>query len=215
MNLWNRLKVLKLFLQLVQDPNRTDLIFKGVAIFSKNPDVPPIKAIESLILSDEIFKIMHQENYIPQAPALEDLAKLPENSFGYAVYQHMNTNGLGFETFPVLPSRRPIHYMSTRIYQDHDLWHTLLGYGITVEDELAIQAFSVAQFRSPISTMLIAGGLLHLLGKNPLRAVDGLHKVVEGYNTGKKSKFLLSVRLHELFPKPLTEVRQVCGIAAN
>ncbi len=75
---------------------------------------------------------------------------MPQNSFGYALFQHMNTNKLGFDLWPRLDSDRPIDYLSTRIYQDHDLWHALLGLGVEIEDELALQAFGVAQYHSPI-----------------------------------------------------------------
>jgi ubiquinone biosynthesis protein Coq4 len=213
MSLWNRLKIFLLFIQLVRDPNRTDLIFRGVAIVAKNPGLPAIKAVEQCVLANETFKSMYDENYVPTAPSLEVLSKLPQESFGYALFQHMNSHGLSFEIFPKVKYTRPIQYLSTRLYQDHDLWHALLGYGVEVEEELAIQAFGVAQFQSPVGTMLIAGGLLHLLRKNPSRAVLALKKINEGYTLGKSSRFLPAIRLHELFAKPLREVRELCGVA--
>jgi hypothetical protein len=41
----------------------------------------------------------------------------------------------------------------------------------------------------------------------PLKIIRDLSSAI-----GKRAPFLLSVRLHDLFPKPLTEVRQICGI---
>jgi ubiquinone biosynthesis protein Coq4 len=213
MKFWNRLRIMKIFFQLVRNPNRTDLIFEGVRIFSNDRNQEPVKAIEEIVLADEGFRSMYIESYVPNPPALNDLAALPENSFGRALYQHMKSNNLRFDLFPRLESRRPIEYLSTRIYQDHDLWHALLGYGVEVEDELAIQAFGVAQYQSPIGTMIIAGGLLHLLGLSPKRAVLAFKKINEGYNLGRRSPFLLPVRLHDLLPRPLSEVRELCGVA--
>lgn len=216
MNFWNRLRAIKMFFQLVKNPNRTDLIFKGVAIASEDVNQELVKTIEQLVLSDKPFQVMYTENYIPDLPQLKILAGLPEQSFGKALYKHMNDNNLDFKMFfnqnLNLDLKRPIYYLSTRIYQDHDLWHVLLGYGTDVEDELAIQAFGVAQFHSPIGVVIIAGGLLHLLGKNPARAVDAFRKINEAYQLGRKTKFLLSVRIHELLPRPLNEVRQMCGL---
>lgn len=212
MSLWMRIKLLRLFIQLVINPNRTDLIFRGVDIVSKDPNQQALKTIEQHVLKNQTFRQMHQEHYIPVPPRLDALKNLPADSFGAAVYHHMRTNDLGFEIFPRSDSSRPVKYLSDRIYQDHDLWHALLGYGVEVEDELAVQAFGVAQFQSPIATMLIAGGLLHLLRKDPMRAVAAFNKVVEGYNLGKNAQFLLSVKLHDLFAKPLLEVREICGL---
>jgi ubiquinone biosynthesis protein Coq4 len=212
MNLWDRLRIMKSYFQLVRDPNRTDLIFKQVKILTKNPNEPGIKAIEELSLSNPTFKAMFTDRYLPDSPKLETLAQLPENSFGRALYNHMHANNLSFDIFPRIHSDRAIDYLTTRLYQDHDLWHVLLGCGVEVEDELAIQAFGVAQYHSPVGTMIISGGLLHLLSKNPLRAVEAVKKVAEFYVIGQRAKFLPSVRLHEHFPKPLAEVRALCNL---
>jgi ubiquinone biosynthesis protein Coq4 len=213
MGFWDRLRILKMFIQLVKNPTRTDIIIRGIDIASKAPNQARIQFIENIVMSNEKFKAMYEENYVPDPPQLQDLAQLPADSFGYAVYNHMNRNHLTFSVFPKIPSRRVVHYLSTRLYQDHDLWHALLGYGVEIEDELAIQAFGVAQYQSPIAVMLIAGGLLHLLGKDPLRAVKAFQKMNQTYNIGKKAPLILTVRLHDLFAKPLDEVRQICGVA--
>jgi ubiquinone biosynthesis protein Coq4 len=212
MTIWNRARIFKIFVQLIRNPNRTELIFKGVDIVSADPDQEPLKAIEHLVLSDVGFKAMYDQNYVPTQPSMKMLQSCPPESFGEALYKHMRDNGLDFDLFPRYDSERPIKYLTTRIYQDHDLWHALFGYGTTVEDELAIQAFGVAQFQSPIALMLIAGGLLHLLGASPKRAIDAFRKVNEVYALGKRAPFLLSIRLHDLLPKPLADVRQICGI---
>jgi ubiquinone biosynthesis protein Coq4 len=210
MGFWNQLRVLRIFIQLVRNPNRTDLIFKGVEIASSDQNQEPLKAVEQKVLSNPDFKAMYDKGYLPSPPSLDGLANLAPGTFGYALYEHMKNNSLNFDLFPQLDVKNPINYLSARIYQDHDLWHALLGYGVEVEDELAIQAFGVAQFSSPIGTMIIAGGLLHLLSKNPLRAVEAFKKVNAGYNMGMKAKFLLGVRLHDLFAEPLEEVRLMC-----
>jgi ubiquinone biosynthesis protein Coq4 len=213
MTVWNRFKILKLMIQLIFNPNRTDLIFKGVDIVSQDPHHKAVKDIEAVVMANNEFKTMYDQNYVPTAPLLENLARCPTDSFGRAVYDHMHSNGLTFDLFPRLESRRPVHYLSTRIYQDHDLWHVLLGYGVKVDDELAIQAFGVAQFQSPIAIMLVAGGLIHLLVKNPPDAIAAFKKVNEGYALGRRIPFLLTARLHDYFARPLKELRAQWGIA--
>lgn len=213
MRLWNKLRILKISLQLIRDPNRTDLVFKGVDIFANDGDQVPLRAVEETVMANEKFREMYAEKYAPAAPSLQKLALLPEGTFGHAVHAHMAANGLNFELFPRFEAHRPVQYLSARIYQDHDLWHALMGYGVEVEDELAIQAFGVAQFRSPVGVMLVAGGLIHLLGKSPQRAIEAFRKITEAYALGKRAPFLLSVRLHDLFTRPLDEVRRLSGIA--
>lgn len=212
MNFWNKLCATKLFIQLVINPNRTDLIFKGIDLVSRNPEQEPLKVIARVVLSHDNFRAMFEQRYIPEIPSLTALSTLPKGTFGHALYLHMTTNNLDFGTFPRVESDQVIIYASTRIYQDHDLWHTILGYGVSVEDELGLQSFGVAQYHSPLGALLVAGGLLHLLVKNPARALDAFRKVADGYYLGKKARFLLGLRLHELFSKPLGEVREICGV---
>ena len=51
MTLLNRLRILKIFVQLIRDPRRTELIFQGVQIFSHNPDQTQVKVIEDMVLA--------------------------------------------------------------------------------------------------------------------------------------------------------------------
>ena len=212
LSLMNRIKTTHLFFRLVKDPKRTDLIFKGVDIISNDKDQSVVdKLVKGIFVHDE-FRRMYESRYMPEVPKMEDLAKKPEGSFGRAVYQHMKENNLDFNLFPKLQSNRPVDYISARVYQDHDLWHALLGYSTRVDDELGLQGVTVAQLGSPLGVALIAGGILHLLTKQPLSAVGALQKVSDGYQLGKRSKFLLNVKLHELFDRPLEEVQALCGV---
>jgi ubiquinone biosynthesis protein COQ4 len=213
MKLWNRINLLRIFFQLVKNPNRTDLIFKAVDVLSHEPNNPVVLELERKMMENDKLRAMYETNYRPEVPAMETLARLPENSFGKRLHAHLMENDLDLNLFPRFVCRRPVEYMSFRIYQDHDLWHVLLGLGVSVEDEIALQAFGVAQYNSPIGAMLVAGGLLHLLIRDPMRAVKALGQVAEGYNLGKRAPFLLGLRLHEMFGRPIQEVRQICGVA--
>lgn len=212
LSLMNQIKATHLFFKLVKDPNRTELIFKGVDIVSSDKDQSVVQKLADKILANEEFRQQYESHYMPETPQLESLAQMPEGSFGQAVYQHMKANNLDFNLFPKLNSERAVDYITARIYQDHDLWHALLGYSTRVEDEMSLQAFGVAQYGSPIGVVLIAGGILHLLKKDPLEAVAAFKKAADGYQLGLKAKFLLNIKLHEMFERPIEEVRGECGI---
>lgn len=213
MTFWDKLRIFGIFIRVQRNPERTDLIIKGIDIASNDPNHEALKEVEKKVLSIESFRSMFERNYLPEPPSMKVLRDCPEGSFGHALFKHMDENCLGFEVFPRYDSHRLIKYLTTRIYQDHDLWHTVLGYGVSIEDELAIQAFAFAQYQSPIALMLMSGGILNLLRKNPKKAIAAFNKMIEGHALGKKAPFLLSIRLHDLFGRPLAEVRQICGVA--
>ena len=211
LGLIGKIKMAHLFMKLVNDPSRTDLIFKGIELASDEKD-PAVQRLVGDVLSRSEFRVMYESRYMPAPPKMDDLAKCKEGSFGRAVYDHMKSNNLDFNLFPKLKSDRAVDYISARVYQDHDLWHVLLGLSSSVSDELALQGFGVAQYRSPFGAMLIAGGILHLLREDPLAAVQAIGKINDGYNLGSKAAFLLSIKLHEMFDLSLEEVRTSCGL---
>lgn len=214
MRLLDQVKFTKLFFQLVQDPGRTELIFKAIEIVSKDRNEPIVQTLIEEIFEKPGLQDRFQEKYVGDLPPLEELSKFPEGSFGHIYYKHMHENNLAADLFPRFDPQDRLDYVNLRMYQDHDLWHALLGYGISVEDELAVQAFSAAQLKTPFSVMLIAGGLLHLLKSEPLRAVTAIKEIAHGFERGQKSQFLLGFRLHDHLSKPIEDVREICGIAS-
>ncbi|MGE4133001.1 MAG: Coq4 family protein [Bdellovibrionales bacterium] len=210
--LWIRLRMIRGFLQMIRNPERTDIIFEGIELVSRMPDQKPIEKILAQLNTHEEYHSMVKSGYMPTKPRLAELKKMPEGSFGRALYDHLYQNRLDFDLFPTLKIEKPIHYVNQRMYLDHDLWHVLLGATTSIEDELAIQGFNVAQLRTPFGALIIAGGILHLLRKEPLRTVDAIAKVAAGYQRGLKARFLLGVRLHEMFALPLHQVRYHCQL---
>ncbi len=211
-SLWIRLRVLKNFVQLVRNPNRTELIFEMIHVLSREKDSDIAKIVIASVFESSSFRKMYAEHYMPRRLDLNSLSALPSTTFGYAVYRHYTDYCLDVDLFPRFQAEHPLEYLSLRSYHDHDLWHVLLGYGTRVEEELAIQAFNVAQFRSPLGALIISGGLLHLLGRNPELGVVALKNVSDGYLRGRHAGFLLGLKLEDMFAFPLDHVRQICGL---
>lgn len=213
MNLLDRLRLLRLFIAFVRNPLDTDQIFKAAKILRKVKDSPVFKMLNDHVMAKPDFRERYEEKYLPAWPVVADLARMPAGSFGLALYNHMTRNNLNFDLFPQIAVDTPVAYLNARIYLDHDLWHALLGYDTDIEGELGVQAFNIAQYRSPLGTMIIAGGLLHLLINDPLRCQGAVAKVAEGYGRGLKARFLPGLKLIDMLPLPLTEVHALTGIA--
>lgn len=206
------LRLMRIYGQLVRDPNRTELIFKAVDLVSRDPDPRILQTIEAHAMADQGFRELYEEKYDPPQPALEELRRSPPGSFGEALYHHLHANGLSLELFPKVVVKRPLDYLNARAYAIHDFLHPLFGYSTSVEDELALQAVGTAQYYSPLSAMLISGGLLHILKQDPMGCARAIAKVSEGHRRGEAARFLLGIRLHEMLELPLADVRARCGV---
>ena len=85
----------------------------------------------------------------------------------------------------------------------------VLDYPITPQGEIEVQAFTLAQIKSPTSVMLITGGFLNLLDRAPQMTPNIFSAAIDAYNRGVKAEFLLGVRLEDLLREPLNKIRDV------
>lgn len=210
----DRLQMMRFFFQLVADPTRTDNIFNLIPIFVRSAEPQQLADFEASLLAHEGFREQWEERFVPKQPSMNDLSAYPEGTFGRAVYDHLNRHHLDLEFYPEMKMERPVDYLSVRMSQDHDFVHALLGRSIEVPDELAIQAFGVAQVGSLLGVVLVAGGLLHLFRKNPQAAITAMNDVSETYQLGKKAKNLTSLRLRDHLARPIKDVRKDFGLLA-
>ncbi len=207
-----RLKLL--FLKFVKDPTKTDLIFR-ISDLGRDlkRNVALIAEIEQRILEDRVFKEAWDEKWIPATPSLEELAGYPLGSLGRAYFEHLEKNHLKINFFPAMKPTRVIDYLSYRLYHAHDLWHVLLGYPVTPQGEIEVQAFTLAQIKSPTSVMLMTGGFLNLLDKNPNLTPGIFESAVAAYHRGAASNFLLGLRLEEMLGESIERVSNKAGLA--
>jgi ubiquinone biosynthesis protein Coq4 len=145
-------------------------------------------------------------------PSIAQLKAMPDASFGNEFAKFFEKWNLDPDFYPEPKLNTPSDYLLSRVYQAHDAWHVLTGYTPSVTDELALQAFGVAQYQQPISTLIITGGLLHLLNKDPESGVEALAAVTRGYERGKKAMNLFTTPVLERFADPIDDVRRDLNI---
>jgi ubiquinone biosynthesis protein COQ4 len=211
----DRLRLRLKFLAFVRHPTRTNLIFEIVDIATRLPENQgAITLVENRVLADDSFRQLWEERWRPPFKPLPELAALPGDSFGYAYFTHLTRNKLAQEFYKSPSLNRPIDYVSFLLYRTHDLWHVLLGYDVSPAGELGVQAFTLAQLQTPISSLLIAGGMLNILRNCPEQSTSIFESLVLAYERGLESSFLLGFRLEQMLDEPLELVRRHVNLAA-
>jgi ubiquinone biosynthesis protein Coq4 len=199
------------FLEVVKDPDRTDLIFKVITapeiLNQKNLDV-----FTNKILSDPKGALLLTERYHKEW-RLNDLIELPKSSIGYIYAKHMMDLNLDVDFYPPAPGEAEIAYLQTRMRRTHDIWHTITGFDTSVAGEIGLQAFTQAHMgiRSPaaISSMFLMHGLIF----KPEIVGDIFAEIARGYNMGRDCKPLYGEKFEEFWDRDLNEYRQELGIA--
>src|SRR3954471_1374194 len=93
----------------------------------------------------------------------DTLRALPATTLGGAYARHLDGNGLSAD-YQAAATRHvddpDIAYLMRRFRQTHDVWHALLGIGITGHEEVLVHYFSWGQLRLPVSALIMLFGTL-------------------------------------------------------
>lgn len=145
---------------------------------------------------------------------LAALSRLPEGTLGRTFADHMIANGLDPAAIPTLAAGDELEFIRAHLYETHDVWHAVTGFGTDVAGELGLQAFYAAQAPGGLPWMLIAMGFLN----TALYAMDEREKrfdaVARGWEMGRRARPLFGTRWDMLWETPLDEVRRDLGVVA-
>jgi ubiquinone biosynthesis protein COQ4 len=153
-----------------------------------------------------------QERYLTPPPDLAYLATLPSGSLGRCFAEYIQKTGFDPNYYRALPITDDTNYILTRLRQTHDIWHLVTGLGSSVNSELGLQAFCLAQIRIPLPILLIAGGLLRTLFTQPEELGLLLEQIAIGYRMGAKAKPFLAQRWEQNWDKPLDQLREYLNV---
>lgn len=142
------------------------------------------------------------------------LRALPASTLGGAYARHLDDNGITAD-YQAAATRHvddpDMAYLMRRFRQTHDVWHALLGLGITGHEEVLIHWFSYGQLRLPVSALIMVFGTMkHLVLEKRWAALR--HSMLEAYRAGRDAAPLLPVIWEDLWDAPLAEVRRRYGL---
>jgi ubiquinone biosynthesis protein Coq4 len=143
---------------------------------------------------------------------LAELQKLPEGTLGRVFADHMLSNHLDPDALPSLGGSDDLEFLRAHLYETHDIWHVVTGFGTDVPGELGLQAFYLAQFPGGLPSALLAAGFVNTV----IYAFDQrdarMHAIVRGWLLGKRAKPFFGVRWAEWWKRPLGDVRSELGV---
>lgn len=196
--------------RLLRDPNRLDEVF---ALDRATPE-----RVRELLV-EAVSRHEKGRRALEERPRLSmDLARmraLPEGTFGRAVAEFYDRNGLTPAAIPSLEAIDAPSYVTAHLYETHDVWHVATGFGSDVAGELGLQAVYAAQLPGRLAPILIAGGLVQaaLWVKRDFAA--RLESVAQGHRMGREGEPLFGVRWNEMWDLPLETVRSRLGLGAD
>ncbi len=137
------------------------------------------------------------------------LRKLPPDTLGGAYVRHLDDNRLTAD-YQAAATRHvddpDLAYLMRRFRQTHDVWHALLGLGITGHEEVIIHWFSYGQLHLPVSALIMVFGTMkHLVAERRWGALR--HSLLEAYRAGRDATPLLGAIWEDQWQTSLEDVR--------
>lgn len=195
--------------EFLKNPGSLDSVFK-VAGSLKNS---PISAqmFRHLLANPQMVELVRAQ-WRPAPIDLEALEQLPAGSLGHVYAHQLRSQGLSpASLIDPSPIQSPQDYVVHRLRETHDIVHVLTGFGIDGPGELGLQAFNLAQNRSPLAVMLIFGGMLNSLqNDDPLEPL--LSALARGFELGLQAPCVIAYRLEEGWDRPLTDWQRQLGL---
>jgi ubiquinone biosynthesis protein Coq4 len=201
-------QALESFITLVQEPDNLEAIY-DIAEMLNHTDLGYL-AREYLTAQPGVAEII-RERYLTGTPDLDALLNCPPGSLGHEFATHMKTAGLNPDFYRTVIVKDNASYIALRLRQTHDIHHIVTGFGTDIPDEIGLQAFQLAQTRSPLGIALIASSFANNISSTPVltQIIDCIH---HGWHMGINAKPFLAQKWEQNWDKPLTEWRRELGI---
>jgi ubiquinone biosynthesis protein COQ4 len=137
---------------------------------------------------------------------LVELETLPEGTLGRVFADHCRAREIDPNLTHVPPTDE-VGWMLNHIYQTHDIWHVLTGWGNDLAGEVGLAGFYSAQLGAPP----FFGYMLSLIQLNVVMRRANLAEIFEafslGYQAGQRTQPLFGVDWDRLWDVPIEEVR--------
>ncbi|WP_165768753.1 Coq4 family protein [Sandarakinorhabdus cyanobacteriorum] len=161
--------------------------------------------------------------------SLAMVADCAPGTLGAAWHEHMMVNGLAeklaagyagliadFEASGKLNRLPPVlKYKVLRGYQTHDLHHVLTGYTTQPLNELALQAFGLAQSDYPYAAMTLSVIMGHATLVDPWLIQPAMDAITDGWALGRRARSIQFVDFENQIHRPLADIRAEYGLTRD
>ena len=208
------LVALKAIRRLIRDPEDTAQVFTIVRALAGSSIARGYRRFRTLPVGQRI--LAERRELLETLKDRDALRALPAGSLGRAYLHFVESENLTADGLVEASQRESEEWLDAdmqryglRLRDQHDLWHTVTGYGRDELGELCLLAFTYAQTRNRgIGFIVLVGSfkMREAFGRGVFRAVR------RGYGDGRRAAWLPGQDWEALLARPLDEVRRELGI---
>ncbi len=200
------------------DPRKTQKVFEMDNILTKVQKTEDQEKLLEQIENIPGFVELYNDRDTPllsQVYNIEELIKLPENTFGHQYASFMKIRKLDPNFYEQESVYNTGDYYKNRIRKTHDIMHILAGFDTDVAGEIGVVNFSYSQSVSRAGIAITCALLMSLLKEGDLNEMHlGMKLASLGFSCGCDAKDIRSVRWENLWEKDSEEIRTEYNIIA-
>ena len=171
-----------------------------------------VRQMEKNLLSNEAFRALYDQWYLPKKYTLDDLQTLPQGAFGRIYADHMKRNNLSVDFISEFGGRDVLSYLWVRAGHVHDIGHVITGLDTSIPGEVALKGFEIGQYRSPASSALLGSLMIGLPSMAPEIVGTMMENICLGYEYGKRCPLLMAIRWDQEWETPMPALRKKYGL---
>ncbi|MCA8969148.1 MAG: hypothetical protein KDC95_05170 [Planctomycetes bacterium] len=198
-------------LGMLRDPEHTESVFD---IEDGLRDLEATQLAVDYLDSIPSVRAMAEERYLREVPDVDQLASLRPGTLGHCYALHLRAHGFDPDYYRKVDVESDRDYYAMRVRQTHDIWHVVTGFDPSAIGELALKSVEIAQLRRPMAAVIVAGGILRYLVKDPHDLQAMLEAVDRGFRIGSEAQPLLAEKWEEQWDEPLDSIRTRLNVNA-
>jgi len=209
------------------NPFRTaQLVLSSIRLYLHPDRLENVFSVVSAISTPELFEEMEEHlSSNPQGARairdrvrlgridLERLSALPEGTLGREFALFLTERGLTPETLTD-QAQEVDEYISTHLYETHDIWHVVTNFDTDIEGEIGLQAFYLAQHPwEKLAPITMGVAMFKAALSDEVHPTALLEALVAGWRMGKQAEPLFGLDWAERWEQPLSALRREFDVA--
>ena len=142
---------------------------------------------------------------------LHQLSKLDEGTLG----RTLATQCLEKRIDPNLvhiSAESDVDYVMAHVFESHDIWHVVTGWGNDEAGEVGLGGFYIAQLQLPLIALMLSLVFLNTALSKPESLKPRLEALTNGYRMGKNARDLFGIDWRSNLDRSLRTIREELGI---
>jgi ubiquinone biosynthesis protein COQ4 len=142
---------------------------------------------------------------------LHALAALPAGTLGNVFALHCRNRGID-PNLVCIPANDASEFVMAHLFECHDVWHVVTGWGNDELGEVGLGGFYLAQLGLPLIALMLVLILVNTITVRPATLRARMDALVKGHQMGSSARPFFGHRWDGMWERPIAEIRRELNV---